>query len=282
MKTIVISGASGFIGKELCQYFTIAGFTVIKIERDDLRDTNKLQIKIDKADIIFNLAGANIIKRWTESYKEEMYSSRIDTTKKIVNAINSSKKEIELLVSMSAIGIYDNKKSYNEENAVYRNDYLSNLCQDWEKETNKAKCRVISFRSGIVLGNQGGAFKKMKKAFSFGFGARISTGQQALSFIHIDDLKSAFYFAIEKESMHHAYNLCASIPTTNNNLTKVLSKKLKKPVLFTIPKFVLELMFSEGASVLTDGQSIYPKRLEDIGFKFEFNCIEDAVDNLCK
>ena len=72
----------------------------------------------------------------------------------------------------------------------------------------------------------------------------------------------------------HSYN--------KYNLTKVLSKKLKKPVLFTIPKFVLELMFSEGASVLTDGQSIYPKRLEDIGFKFEFNCIEDAVDNLCK
>jgi len=281
MKTIAITGASGFIGKELESFFSKSGFTVIQINKTDFNNDTLLKQKIEDSDIVFNLAGATILKRWSKKYKEELYSSRIDTTNKLIETINHSNKQVELLISASALGIYDNKKHYNEDNAEFSNDFLSLLCQDWEKASLKAKCRVVNYRLGIVLGKDGGVFKKMKNVFSMGFGAKISAGTQALSFIHIKDLKSAFYFAIENASMHHAYNLCASIPTTNNTLTKVLAKELKKPVLFTLPKKLLEVVYGEGANVLTQGQSVYPKRLEEAGFNFEFSCIEDALHDLC-
>lgn len=281
MKTIAITGASGFIGKELITFFSTSGFTIIQIHKDDFKNTTVLQEKIDKSDIVFNLAGASILKRWSSEYKEEIYKSRIDTTLLLTKAINQSKNNIELLISASALGIYDNKKHYNEDNASYSNDFLSKLCQEWESTALKAKCRVVNFRFGIVLGKKGGMFKKMLSVFRLGLGAKIASGNQALSFVHIEDLKNAFYFAIENASLHHAYNLCASIPTTNDNFSKVLAKELKKPLLFTVPEFILEAIFSEGAKVLSEGQSIYPKRLEEAGFTFEFSCIEDAIKNLC-
>ena len=283
MKTIAISGASGFVGSSLNKYFSNLNYKVISISRDVLNNQEKLNEVISSSDIIINLAGANIINRWSESYKKLLYSSRIDTTSKIVNTINTITNKPKLLISTSAVGIYDNKSTYDEK-GNYSNDFLSNLCQDWEKEALKAKnesTKVSIFRFGIIMGKDGGALQKMITPFKLGVGGVIGSGNQAFSFIHIEDLLNAYKFVIENE-YEEVFNLTAPVPTTNKGLTKALGKTLNRPTLFPVPEFVLNLIFSEGAKVLTDGQSVVPQKLLDLGFEFKFKNIEDTIEDLCK
>ena len=283
MKTIAITGASGFVGTSLIKYFSALGYKVITIARDVLNNQEKLNEILNSSDIVINLAGANIINRWSESYKKLLYSSRIDTTSKIVNTIKNIQNKPKLLISTSAVGIYDNKETYNE-NGNYSNDFLSKLCQDWENEASKAKSdttKVSIFRFGIVMGKDGGALQKMITPFKLGLGGVIGNGSQSFSFIHIDDLLNAYKFVIENE-YEEIFNLTAPEPTTNKGLTLALGKTLKRPTILPVPEFVLNLIFSEGAKVLTDGQSVVPKKLLDLGFKFKFKTIEDTIDNLCK
>jgi uncharacterized protein len=283
MKTIAITGASGFVGTSLIKYFSALGYKVLPIARDVLNNQEKLNEILNSSDIVINLAGANIINRWSESYKKLLYSSRIDTTSKIVNTIKNIQNKPKLLISTSAVGIYDNKETYNE-NGNYSNDFLSKLCQDWENEALKAKSdttKVSIFRFGIVLGKDGGALQKMITPFKLGLGGVIGNGSQSFSFIHIDDLLNAYKFVIEN-NYEEIFNLTAPEPTTNKGLTLALGKTLKRPTILPVPEFVLNLIFSEGAKVLTDGQSVVPKKLLDLGFKFKFKTIEDTIDNLCK
>ena len=283
MKTIAITGASGFVGSSLNKYFSNLNYKVISISRDVLNNQEKLNEVISSSDIIINLAGANIINRWSESYKKLLYSSRIDTTSKIVNTINTITNKPKLLISTSAVGIYDNKSTYDEK-GNYSNDFLSNLCQDWEKEALKAKnesTKVSIFRFGIIMGKDGGALQKMITPFKLGVGGVIGSGNQAFSFIHIEDLLNAYKFVIENE-YEEVFNLTAPVPTTNKGLTKALGKTLNRPTIFPVPEFVLNLIFSEGARVLTDGQSAIPQKLLDLGFEFKFKNIEDTIENLCK
>lgn len=284
MKTIAISGASGFVGTNLKDYFTNLGYKVIPISRDILNKKDKLEELINSSNIIINLAGANIINRWTDKYKKLLYSSRIDTTSKIVNAINSVENKPELLISTSAVGIYDNQFIHDEDGS-YSNDFLSKLCQDWEKEALKANSfntRVAIFRFGIVLGKDGGALQKMLTPFKLGLGGIIGNGKQAFSFIHLDDLLNAYKFVIENSNANLAFNLTAPTPTTNKGLTLALGKTLKRPTILPVPEFILNLIFSEGAKVLTDGQNVIPKKLQDLGFEFKYKNIEDTIENLLK
>ena len=244
MKTIAISGASGFVGSSLNKYFSNLNYKVISISRDVLNNQEKLNEVISSSDIIINLAGANIINRWSESYKKLLYSSRIDTTSKIVNTINTITNKPKLLISTSAVGIYDNKSTYDEK-GNYSNDFLSNLCQDWEKEALKAKnesTKVSIFRFGIIMGKDGGALQKMITPFKLGVGGVIGSGNQAFSFIHIEDLLNAYKFVIENE-YEEVFNLTAPVPTTNKGLTKALGKTLNRPTLFPVPEFVLNHIF---------------------------------------
>lgn len=282
MKTIAISGANGFVGTSLTNFFSSFGYKIVPLSRDILNNKSKLEEVLNSTDIVINLAGANIINRWSESYKKLLYSSRIDTTSKIVNAISSISNKPKLLISTSAVGIYDNKSIYDE-NGSFSNDFLSNLCQDWEKEALKAKSeatKVTIFRFGIILGKDGGALQKMITPFKFGLGGTIGSGKQAFSFIHINDLLNAYKFVIEND-YDGIFNLTAPTPTTNKGLTLALGKTLKRPTILPVPEFVLKLIFSEGARVLTDGQSAIPKKLLDLGFEFKFKTIEETIENLC-
>ncbi len=278
MKTIAITGSSGFVGQNLKKFFEDKKCEVISIKREYLKDDNKLLDIVSKSDVIINLAGANIINRWTESYKELLYSSRIETTKAIVKAINSSEKKPDILISTSAIGVYDNKSTYDE-SASLNNDFLANLGKDWEEEAKKAQIPVAIFRFGIVLGKNGGALDKMLLPFKLGVGGVIGSGNQAFSFIHIEDLLNAYEHVIENK-LEGTFNLVSPTPTTNKGLTKALGKYLHRPTIFPVPEFMLKLIFSEGAKILTDGQSVVPQKLLDNGFNFKYKNIEQAIEDL--
>ena len=282
MKTIAISGASGFVGTHLTHFFKSLGYQVSKISREELANSSLLSKKFEQTDIVINLSGANIIHRWSDEYKKELYHSRIDTTQKIVTAIQSASNKPKVLISTSAVGIYSNKKINSEEDCEYGKNFLARLCKTWEETALKAKndTRVVIFRFGIVLGNNGGALQSMLLPFKLGLGGTIGKGNQYFSFVHIEDLKNAFKFVIEQEALSGAFNLGAPQPTTNKGLTKALGKTLNRPTLFPVPEFVLKLIYGEGASVLTDGQSMIPQRLEENGFRFQFKTIEKTIENL--
>ncbi|QDF29663.1 TIGR01777 family oxidoreductase [Halarcobacter anaerophilus] len=284
MKTVAITGASGFVGSNLKNYFSNLGFKVVGIKREELKDSKKLTKIVEESELIINLAGANIINRWTHSYKKLLYSSRIDTTKALIEAMKKADKKPKLFISTSAVGIYKNRSCYDEENFEYSDDFLANLCKDWEKEALKAKelgIRTAIFRFGIVLGN-GGALTKMLTPFKLGVGGTIGDGNQYFSFIHIDDLLNAYKFIYENSSLEGIFNLTAPISTTNKGLTKALGKALHRPTIFPVPQFVLNLVFSEGAKVLTDGKCVIPKRLLDSGFIFENSSIKEAIEKSLK
>ncbi|RBQ26886.1 MULTISPECIES: TIGR01777 family oxidoreductase [Arcobacteraceae] len=281
MKTIAISGSSGFVGQSLVDFLSKQNYKIINIKRDDLKDNQKLDFIVNSCDILINLNGANIINRWSDSYKELLVSSRIDTTKSLVKSLKRVDKKQRIFISTSAVGIYDNKSMYDE-NGSFANDFLSKLCQDWEKEAQKVKddfTKVAIFRFGIVLGKNGGAFKKMILPFKLGLGGVIGSGKQSFSFIHIEDLLRVYKFIIEKD-IDGIFNLTAPTPTTNFEYTKTLGKVLNRPTIFPIPEFILKLIFSEGAKVLTDGQSTIPKNLLDLGFEFKYNNIEETLKSL--
>lgn len=285
MKTLAITGSSGFVGTNIRKVFEEKGFNVVGIRRTELKDEIRLLEIIENSDIIINLAGANIISRWTDKYKKTLYSSRLDTTKALINAMKKVEKKPELFVSTSAVGIYKNTTCYDEEYYEYEDDFLSNLCKDWENEALKAEnlgIRTAIFRFGIVLGKGGGALEKMLTPFKLGLGGIIGSGLQSFSFIHLKDLLNAYEFIYEKKDLEGIFNLTAPIPTTNYNFTKVLGKSLNRPTFLPIPEFVLNMIFSEGAKVLTDGQCVKPKKLLDSGFEFEFKNINSCLTDLVK
>jgi hypothetical protein len=279
---IVMSGASGFVGSALRAKF--AGHEIVALGVNDFAKSDKeFEKLLDNADVVINLAGAPIIARWSDEYKKVLYSSRIETTKKIIRAMIYMQKKPKLLISTSAIGIYTSENEHTIHNAEISNDFLGRLCQDWEYEANKAKelgVRVVIFRFGVVLGRGGGALQKMLPPFRLGLGGVIGSGEQAFSWIHLDDLVNAYEFAISNEDMKGPYNLVAPEPTTNRGLTKALGRALHRPTFLPVPEFVLKLMYSEGAKVLTDGQHVLPKTLLDAGFKFTFCNIDEAIKSL--
>ena len=275
---LALTGSSGFVGSYLKDYFSSKGYEIILINRKDFQQTNQLEEKISKADVVINLVGANIIQRWTNEYKNILYHSRIDNTKKIVTAINNNSKN-QLLISTSAIGIYSDNVLNDEENFTYGDTYLTHICKDWENEANKANARVAIFRFGVVLGN-GGALNKMLIPFKLGLGGKIGDGKQPFSYIHILDLARAYEFLIQKKELEGVFNLSTPYSVTNNKLTQILSNILNRPAFLPLPTFMVKLIFGQGSSVLTNGQNVYPKRLINKGFKFNFEKIEDVLTDL--
>jgi len=277
---IAISGATGFVGKHLIDFFSKQNIEIVPITRDKLKlNDNEFKDYLEGVDAIFNLAGAPIIKKWSESYKKVLYSSRIDTTEKIATAIENLEKKPKVFISTSAVGIYANRAVYSEDNFEYADDFLSKLCQDWEAKALSVKdiTKVSIFRFGIVLGRDGGALKQMLTPFKLGLGGNIGSGKQGFSFIHIDDLINAYDFVLKRE-LEGVFNLGSPEPTDNAGLTKALGKALNRPTFLPLPEFVLNIIFGEGARVLTDGQQMLPKRLLDEGFEFKYKNINETIE----
>lgn len=190
---IAIAGASGFVGKALQKSFE----DVTILHRDDSVDT--LTKKLQDVEVVINLAGAPIVKRWSEAYKKVLLDSRIDTTKQLVTAINES--DVSYFISTSAIGIYPNDTKCNEFCEVYANDFLAKLCKSWESEALKCTKPTAILRLGVVLGKEGGALSKMLLPFKLGLGGNIGDGKMITSWVAIDDLVAIYHFLIEQKEV---------------------------------------------------------------------------------
>jgi uncharacterized protein (TIGR01777 family) len=282
---VVISGANGFVGSHLTKEFEKRGWNIVPLSHSDFNLSDiEFSKKFIGADVVIHLAGAVINRRWSKAYKKELYSSRIDTAKKIIKAMKTLEKKPNLFISTSAVGIYASNGKYNEDNIVYANDFLGKLAQDWESTALQAKkigIRTVIFRFGIVMGLGGGVLQQMIPLFKIGLGGTIGSGKQPLSWVHIKDQMRAYFYVMEHKNLEGVFNLMAPTPTTNYVLTKTLGKVLNRPTFFIIPKLLLQLRFGkEAAETFVGGQYVTPYRLEKAGFEFKFKTIESALTDI--
>ena len=278
---IVITGASGFIGKALVNELTSKEHSIIKINRNDYFFSNEeFALKIENTDAIINLAGASIGKRWTRKYKREIYTSRILTTRKIIDAISICKTKPKILINASAIGIYDDIHFHDEHSKYLSYNYLAKVIRDWEHAANRALeygTKVYIFRLGIVISKDGGMLKKLLPLFKFGLGGKISDGKQYFSFIHITDLLKIIEQTLNNSLPFGVYNIVAPEVLTNSEFTKQLAQSLHKSAFLKIPKFILHILYGEGARILIGGQAAIPAKLIEKGYKFEYEKLEEVL-----
>jgi len=279
---ILISGGTGFIGKKLRNNAIRKGHTVRLINRDDFKDSKLLSDKVQWATIIVNLAGASLSKKWTESYKKEIYHSRIDTTKAIVESIKKVDKKPKLLISMSATGIYTNTKIQTEDDCILSDDFLAQVCIDWEKVALRASndTRVVIFRLGVVLGKNGGIIGQLKPIFKMGLGAKMGSGEQIMSWVHIDDVINAFFYALKNQQMSGVYNLTSPTPLSNRDFTFALAKAMHRKAWFVIPAFLLKWVKGEQADLILNEKYVLPKRLLEADFNFRNDTIQSALKQI--
>lgn len=279
---IAISGASGFVGSYISRKWVEKSHEIIPLTKIQQSNQTLLAEALEDCDVLVNLSGSPIIGRWSEEQKEIIRSSRINTTHNLVRAISEMKFPPKVFISVSAIGVYLAGQKSDERNAHYGRDFLAKLAKSWEAEASKAQIngiRTVIFRLGIVLG-KGGALEQMLGVFQKGLGGVLGGGKQMMSWVHIEDVFRAFDYAIQNEQMQEAINLVSPNPVSNKEFTKTLAKSLKKPAFFRVPAFVLKMRFGESSKLLLDGQEVYPRKLSEFGFEFEYANLEDAIGNL--
>lgn len=277
---VAICGKSGLVGSKLEEMFLSQRCEVVGVKvREDIT-IESIAKEIEGCDILINLSGTTILARWSDTYKEKLYSSRIDTTKKLVDAIELCKERPKLFISASAVGIYDSIHKHNDDSKDYADDFLSEICKDWEAEANRAKAfevRCVQARFGVIYAKEGGAMQKMLPPFKMGVGGKLGNGEQIVSWIHIDDLLRAVDFIVKHPGIDGPINFTTTHPLSNSKQTKILGDVLNRPTFFSVPAFMIKLVFGGGATVVLDSKEVYPSKLLEHGFVFDFENFEDAL-----
>ncbi|MBM3991413.1 MAG: TIGR01777 family protein [Planctomycetes bacterium] len=286
---ILIVGGTGFVGTRLRQMIVDRGGTVVVATRSPSNQPVMAGVEyaalpgdLSGFDAIVNLAGEPLFgQRWNEAVKARLRGSRIDGTRKLVDAIGASATKPSVLVNASAIGVYgDQGERLLPESAKTGIDFLAELCTAWEREAERASefgVRVVKLRIGIVLG-PGGALKQMLPPFKLGLGGPIGSGAHWMSWIHIDDLCGLILHALRDETVRGQVNGVAPLACTNRDFSKALGAALSRPAIFPVPAFMLKLMFGSGAaSVLIASQRCVPERALESGYAFKYPDLEGAL-----
>lgn len=290
---ILMTGSSGFVGRHLATALLKNGHEIIglgyrhqSVEHEKFRfiqaDTTQpgdWQTAAAKVNAVINLAGANIFSRWTEKYKQAIYDSRILTTRNLVNALPSGKSII--FCTTSAAGYYgDRGDDLLDETAAAGNDFLAQVCVDWEKEAfaaEKKGVRVAAARFGVVLDKSGGALAKMLPAYRLGLGGKIGSGRQWFPWIYLTDLIAAVQFVLANDSLRGPINFCAPQAVRNRDFSNALAAAVHRPAFFAVPSLALRLVAGELGSLVLNSQRVTPKKLLANGFTFQYPDIHSAL-----
>jgi uncharacterized protein (TIGR01777 family) len=297
---VLITGATGLIGTELVSLLLQNGISVNYLTTSKKKIVNELNYNgfywspekglIDEnclmgVDSIINLAGANIAKRWTKSYKQEIIESRLLSSSLLFKALKNNPNQVKQIVSASGTSIYPNSNTiiYDENSTQVNDSFLGNVVVKWEESTDKFASlglKVCKLRTGIVLSTNGGALVEMLKTIKLGFGSAFGSGKQIQSWIHIHDIAALYLFAI-KNDLEGVYNAVSPNPVTNEELTYTIAKVLKKPLFMpNIPKLVMKLMLGEMHELLFENRNLSAKNIEDKGFEFKYKTIDKALINI--
>jgi uncharacterized protein (TIGR01777 family) len=299
---ILVTGSTGLVGTALLSHLKQAGHTVCRLVRpqtnpEAIRGREGFDVRWDPAtgelgaagvgaDAVVNLAGASIAEgRWTAERKKVLRTSRVDTTRALVNALAKMAVRPRVFVSASAIGYYgDRKEEVLNEESQPGSGFLSELAKEWEIEAGNAEAlgiRVAHARFGVILAKQGGALPQMARPFRAGVGGRIGTGRQWMSWVTLEDVVASLGFALENGAARGPVNVVSPQPVRNAVFTKALAAALHRPALFPAPAFALRLMFGELAdTLLLSSQRVVPAQLEKLGYKFLHQDLGTALSSI--
>jgi len=282
-----MTGSNGFIGKKLRLFFEKKGHQVTGISRFLIcGNLQELASSLAESDAVIHLAGAPVMQRWTKKNRRIIYNSRIITTWNLTRAMNQmdADKKPRVFISISAVGIYRSGRSHDEQSINLDPHFLGRVVTDWENASVDLDKRIrrIIFRTGIVLGKESEVIKNLLPLFKMGLGGKIGDGKQPFPFIHTDDLEQAFYEGIVNETYSGIYNLVAPDQVNNEQFTLMLAGKLNKPAFFSIPSFVLKIIYGDAAVMLLKNPEVIPRRLADAAFRFRYPTLSAALDEILK
>jgi uncharacterized protein (TIGR01777 family) len=296
---IFITGGLGFVGRHLSAALLQDGHQITAVGRSpnpksriehpsftylaaDTTKSGDWQKTVAEHNIVINLAGKSIFTYWTKQAKKQIYDSRILTTRNLAESLAGA-LDITFF-STSAVGYYgDRGDDILTENAPPGDDFLAGIGRDWEHEALKAQTdsiRVVLTRFGIVLGRGGGSMASMIPAFKLFLGGRLGSGRQWFPWIHLDDLTAAYRFAMNNTNISGPVNFCAPQPVRNLELTKILAKKLNRPVMLPMPAFMMKILLGEFGKTLLCSQRAHPVVLQNAGFHFTYEDIYSALDEI--
>ena len=296
----IITGGTGAIGRELAQSLVQDGHEVVVLSRDpegvrevlpgvklvrwDGKTADGWGNLVDGADVIFNLAGANLSEgRWTAARKRVIVESRVNAGKAVVDAVRNAARKPRVLVQISGVGAYgvENPGICTEE-SHYGNDFLVDVTREWEASTEVVETmgvrRVIT-RTAAVLDIQSGALPKLMLPFELFIGGPLGNGKQWLSWVHIQDQVRALRFLAENEAAQGIYNISAE-PIRNRELAGLIGKAMHRPAFIPVPAFALQLVLGEMSTMVLDGQRVSSSKLLSLGFKLLYPTAHQAINNL--
>ncbi len=299
---VFITGGTGFVGRNLVSRLIKEDNQVTVLTRSvrsgeespasvsflkgDPMKQGPWQAEIPKHDVVINLAGASLFKRWTADHKRVIRESRIETTRRLVEGMEDVSQEPRTFFSTSAVGYYGfHGDEELTEDCPPGDDFLAGVAAEWENEATKAAekgVRVVITRFGIVLGDKGGVLGQMVPLFRRYVGGPIGNGKQWFSWVHMEDLAEAFVFLLDRQDISGPVNVCSPCAVTNKELARTLGATLRRPSFLAVPGFAVRLVLGELGSIVLEGQRVVPRRLTDSGFSFKHPELQEALGSILK
>lgn len=294
---ILISGASGLVGNALSRRLQEDGRTVARLLRPGGARISPGDVSWDPmaatvdapamegADAVVHLSGANMAGgRWTPERKALLRSSRISSTRVLVDTLSGLRQKPRVFVCASAIGYYGNRgDEVLTESSEGETDFVALLVRDWEAEARRAELasiRTVLLRFGVILSSQGGALPRMLTPFKYGVGGRLGSGSQWMSWITLEDAVEIVRLAIASDQVSGPLNVVAPNPVRNSQFTRVVATTLHRPAILSAPAFALRAVLGEMADLLLASQRVIPARLTAIGYKFRFPDLDAALQSI--
>lgn len=297
-KNILITGASGSVGKRLTQLLLNKGYRVNTLSRNPgknpmaktfLWDVNQGIIDpncIEGIGTVIHLAGAGIAeKRWTDARKKELIDSRTKSISLIYDLLKDREHQVTSVISASAIGYYsDCGDELMTEDSSPNTDFMAHCCVEWENavdEGNKLGLRIVKFRTGVVLDKDGGVLPQLAKPIKLYVGSPIGNGRQWIPWIHWQDVVDMYMHSIEDITFKGTYNMVAPNPVTNAQLIQAVANQLHKPLWApNVPAFILKLMLGEMSTLVLGSTKVSAQKIQDAGFKFKFTEVSSALKEI--
>ncbi|MEZ4227280.1 MAG: TIGR01777 family oxidoreductase [Polyangiaceae bacterium] len=298
MASVVVSGATGFIGKRLVALLAARGDVVTVLSRrsdatpppggktvawDPLQPGDWFEA-LRSADAVVHLAGEQAVgQRWTSAVKQRIRDSRVRSTENLVQAMARAEPRPQTFICASAVGYYGAREGDDvvDESSPAGDDFLARVCAEWEAAAGSAGdlgVRVVHARIGIVLGPGGGALGEMVKPFRAFAGGPIGSGRQVVSWVSLEDAARIFLCCLDDSTIEGAVNVVAPNPVTNAELAKTLGDVLGRPAWVRAPAFALRARFGEGADPLLTGQRVSPRVLQAHGFRWQHADLRQALE----
>ena len=294
---ILITGGSGLVGKYLAKELRARKHEVRILSRSKSEKPFEFYWNLDEKiiderafeniDSIIHLAGATVSKKWTEDYKKELYSSRIDAANLLLDYCKKKNIHLKSFISASGInyyGTFTSDQILEENSGILHHDFLADLSVEWEKAAEKFQeisDRVICLRTAVVLAKNGGAFEPLKKLTDLNIGSAVGSGKQWMNWIHIEDLVNMYIFAVENPDLNGSFNAVADEVPTNSDFMKTLAKVSNKFFLpINVPAFVLKSIFGEMSEIILEGTRASNKKIKSKGFDFKYAQLKKAFESL--